>query len=208
MRTLKLIFNRYTAWVWMVLKPLGSWGVFAIGFIDSAFFGLPLDPVVAGYVYANHALAPLYVVMASAGSAVGSVIIYVIGRKGGELLIEKRVGKARLERLRDRFERQEFFALMVPSMLPPPTPFKLFLLAAGAFKMYLRDFLLAIFLGRVIRFTILAVLTIRFGPQVVGAMAMMVERHTFTVAVVLGLALAAGAWWYWKKGNSKFKIQS
>jgi len=208
LRTLKLIFNRYTAWVWMVLKPLGSWGVFAIGFIDSAFFGLPLDPVVAGYVYANHALAPLYVVMASAGSAVGSVIIYVIGRKGGELLIEKRVGKARLERLRDRFERQEFFALMVPSMLPPPTPFKLFLLAAGAFKMYLRDFLLAIFLGRVIRFTILAVLTIRFGPQVVGAMAMMVERHTFTVAVVLGLALAAGAWWYWKKGNSKFKIQS
>ena len=121
MRTLKLIFNRYTAWVWMVLKPLGIWGVFAIGFIDSAFFGLPLDPVVAGYVYANHALAPLYVVMASAGSALGSVIIYVIGRKGGELLIEKRVGKARLERLRDRFERQEFFALMVPSMLPPPT---------------------------------------------------------------------------------------
>ncbi len=198
MRTLKLIFNRYTAWVWMVLKPLGIWGVFAIGFIDSAFFGLPLDPVVAGYVYANHALAPLYVVMASAGSALGSVIIYVIGRKGGELLIEKRVGKARLERLRDRFERQEFFALMVPSMLPPPTPFKLFLLAAGAFKMYIRDFLLAIFLGRVIRFSILAVLTIRFGPQVVGAMAMMVERHAVTAGVGLGVALAAGAGWDWK----------
>ncbi|MGH9564611.1 MAG: DedA family protein, partial [Candidatus Angelobacter sp.] len=70
--------------------------------------------------------------------------------------------------LRDRFEKQEFLALMVPAMLPPPTPFKLFVFSAGVFKMRVVWFLLAIASGRLFRFAILSALTIAFGPQIVN----------------------------------------
>lgn len=194
MRTIKLIFNRYTLWVWGLLAPLGAWGVFGIGFIDAALWGMPLDAVVAGYVYANHRLAWLYILMAATGSALGSSVIYVVGQKGGELLLEKRVGQARMERMRQRFERHEFLALALPSMLPPPAPFKAFLLAAAVFQMRFRDYLLAIFAGRVVRFSILALLTLWLGPQAVSLVAGLVRNHlaaalTFLAAMLIAIAL-------------------
>ncbi len=190
LHTLKEFFARYSAWIWGLLKPLGAWGVFGVAFIDSALWGMPLDAVVAGYVYAAPGRAWLYCLMAAAGSALGSVFIYYVGRKGGELTLEKRIGRQRLDEWRDRFERQEFWALAIPAILPPPAPFKLLLLAAGAFHMRLRDFLLAIFVGRMLRFGLLAVLVIKFGPQVVNAVGSVVGDHPWAS---LGVAAVAGA---------------
>ena len=141
LRALSQILAKYTAFIWALLRPLGSWGVFGIAFIDAAFLGLPLDPVVAGYIYKDQGRFWLYILMAAAGSALGSSIIYVVGSKGGELVLRRRVSHERVEQLRRRFERQEFVALLVPAMLPPPTPFKLFLLAAAVFQMRFRDYL-------------------------------------------------------------------
>ena len=118
LETLKHFLARYTGFVWALLKPLGSWAVFAIAAIDSAFFGLPLDPVVAGYVYRPRFF--LYAVMASAGSAVGCIIFYLIGYKGGEVLLEKRMSGTKFNRIRRSFDRHEFWALMFPAMIPPP----------------------------------------------------------------------------------------
>ena len=193
MHLIKKLLAKYTAFIWSILRPLGSWGVFGVAFLDSAAYGIPLDPVVASYVYANHKLAPLYIAMAAAGSALGSLIIYAIGKKGGELLLEKRVGKARLERLRDRFERQEFFALLVPSMLPPPTPFKLFVLCAGVFEMRVALFLIAIFLGRFARFLLLGFLTIQYGPQIIGLTIRILREHIVLLLIAL-VALALVVW--------------
>ena len=81
-----------------MLKPLGSWAVFAIAAIDSAFFGFPLDPVVASYVYQDRPRFLLYAVMASAGSAGGCIILYLIGYKGGEVLLEKRISRTKSTR--------------------------------------------------------------------------------------------------------------
>jgi len=164
---LKNFLKKYTAFLLKVLAPLGPWGAFAIAVVDSSSLGLPLDLIIAGYIYATlrwleasgvqpislHWFASLYLLypaMAAVGSAVGSLLVYVIGRKGGEVALRKRVSQARFDAIRDRFESQQFIALMIPSMLPPPTPFKLFVFAAGALKMKVRDFLLAIFLGRFI----------------------------------------------------------
>ena len=191
MGAIKTILAKYTAWVWAILQPLGSWGVFCIAFIDSAFWGMPLDPVVAGYCYASPKKAPFYIIMAAAGSALGSVIIYFIGEKGGELLLEKRVGKARMERMRDKFEQHEFLTLMLPAMLPPPTPFKAILLAAAVFQMHLRDFLLAIFIGRLLRFSLLAALTLMFGPQIVNFFGTVVIQH-WAISLALFFAAIAG----------------
>lgn len=172
--------------------PLGAWGVFAIAFIDSALLGMPLDPMVAGYVYHRPHLFWLYVIMASAGSAAGSMILYVIGYKGGEVLLEKRMSKERFQRIRASFDRHEFLALMVPAMLPPPAPFKLVVLSAAAFEMDWHRFLLAIFLGRLARFSLLSLLVIKFGPQVVDSARNVLRQHPMGALLVLAALVAAG----------------
>src|SRR5262249_56331904 len=119
----------------------------------------------------------LYCIAASLGSAAGSLIPYGLGRAGGELFLLKRIDRARLERIRDRFEQREFLAIMIPAMLPPPTPFKLLVFSAGVFEMKVRQFALAIICGRLLRFGILSVLTVIFGQQIVEHTQDMVEKY-------------------------------
>lgn len=202
-------FTKYTALIWSWLEPLGPWGVLTVAAIDSAAFLVPLDPTVATFIFKTlksleaagvernsitwiFSLYILYPIMASIGSALGSLVLYEVGRKGGEILLRKRVSKARFENIRDRFEKQEFIALMIPSMLPPPWPFKLFVVSAGVFHMKVRDFIAAIFIGRMIRFLILATLTVRFGPQIVDMTRKVFRDHTGLAigAIVVALLLA------------------
>jgi membrane protein YqaA with SNARE-associated domain len=182
---------RYTAWILRVLAPLGIWGVFAIAFADSALLGMPVDAIVAFYVYQDHRRLLFYVLMASAGSALGSIPLYVIGYEGGEKVLRKRISEERFLRIHRSFERHEFWALMFPGMLPPPMPFKIFVLAAAVFEMRFRDFMAAIFAGRFVRFLALALLTLWFGPQIVGLMGTLFRRHIFGVlgVVVVGVAV-------------------
>jgi membrane protein YqaA with SNARE-associated domain len=182
-------FTKYLAWL-AALKTLGAWGVFIISILDAAAFGVPMDPLVAGYVYSNPHKAWLYCVAGAVGSALGSIVPFMLGRAGGELFLLKRINKARLERIRDRFEKQEFLALMVPAMLPPPTPFKLLVFSAGVFEMKFVPFLLAIVSGRLLRFGILSVLTIIFGERIVDEAKNLFKSHpVLLMLAVLGLAL-------------------
>ena len=190
MKTIKHILAHYSQFVWSLLQPLGSWGIFAAAAFDSGALGLPIDPVVAGYVYANPAKIWLYVFMAAAGSTLGSLIPYGIGRAGGELLLLKRIDRQRFERMRDRFERQEFLAMMIPAMLPPPTPYKLFLLSAGVFEMRVPLFMLSIFSGRIVRFFVLGFLVVRFGPGIVSLVTAIMTRHLVWVLLCFLVLLA------------------
>jgi membrane protein YqaA with SNARE-associated domain len=191
LKTIKHILSRYSAFLWAVLKPFGSWGIFLIAALDGSIVGLPVDVVVAGYVYQNPARLLLYVLMASAGSAFGSIIIYVIGYKGGEELLRKRIPAERFEKIHGTFEKHPFWSLMFPAMLPPPTPFKLFVLAAAASEMGFWKFLLAIFSGRVVRFLILALLILKFGPGFVHALGEMFRAHLYWVWIILAVGLTA-----------------
>lgn len=195
MNTIKHILTRYTAFLWILLKPLGAWGVFVIAGLDAAAVGLPMDVVVAGYVYQNRARFLLYVLMASAGSALGSIVLYVIGYTGGEAVLRKRISPERFAKLHRAFDQHPFWSLMVPAMLPPPTPFKLFVLAAALSEMQFSHFLLAIFSGRFVRFLVLALLTLKFGPQIVDVTGALLRHHLRWVlgAVVLGLLIWLGA---------------
>jgi membrane protein YqaA with SNARE-associated domain len=189
---LKHILSRYTIFVWGLLKPLGVWGAFGIAAIDAAFLGLPLDPVMAGYIYNDRSRFLLYAVMASAGSALGSLIIYAIGYEGGELLLRKRISGPRFDKIRRSFEKRGFWALMIPATLPPPAPFKLFVLSAGVFEMHFTYFLLSVFCGRMVRFLVLSALTLFFGPQVVTFAGILIHNHpalTLGSAAVLIIAI-------------------
>jgi len=177
LKTIGRILAKYTGWVLHVLAPLGIWGVFAIAFADSALLGMPVDAIVAFYVYQDHKRLLFYVAMASLGSMVGSIPLYIIGYLGGEKVLRKRITEERFQQIHRSFEQHEFWALMFPGMLPPPMPFKIFVLGAAVFEMRFRDFLAAIFAGRFVRFLVLSLLTLWFGPQIVGVMGTVVRQH-------------------------------
>jgi membrane protein YqaA with SNARE-associated domain len=197
LKTIGHILARYTAWILHVLGPLGIWGVFTIAFADSALLGMPVDAIVAYYVYQDHRRLIFYVLMASLGSALGSIPLYVIGYQGGEKVLRKRISEERFLRIHQSFEQHEFWALMFPGMLPPPMPFKIFVLGAAVFEMKFRDFLAAIFAGRFVRFLALALLTLWFGPQIVGLIGTVLRRHIAWAlgAVVVGIA----GWLLWRQ---------
>src|SRR5271169_4855142 len=146
---------------------------------------MPVDAIVAFYVYKDHRQLLFYVLMASLGSALGSVPLYLIGYLGGEKVLRKRISEERFQKIHRSFERHEFWALMFPGMLPPPTPFKVFVLGAAVFEMRFTDFLAAIFAGRFVRFFILSLLTLYFGPQIVGMTAQIFRRHFFWVLIAV-----------------------
>jgi membrane protein YqaA with SNARE-associated domain len=169
-----------------LLKVLGIWGPFVIAFADSALLGMPVDFVVARYVYLDHARLLIYVAMASLGSALGSIPLYIVGYLGGEKVLRKRISEERFLKIHRSFEQHEFWALMFPGMLPPPTPFKIFVLGAAVFEMRFRDFLVAIFLGRFVRFLVLSTLVLWFGPQIVELFGDVVMKHWAWVIAVIG----------------------
>jgi membrane protein YqaA with SNARE-associated domain len=193
---LKNIFTKYTDWVKALLLPLGVWGVLVIALADAAAFGIPMDPVIVGYVWAKPHMFWAYCLMASIGSAVGSMVPYWIGYEGEQLLLEKRIPPRTLEKIRRAFEKHEVLALVIPAMLPPPTPFKLFVMFSGAAKLPPRDVMLAIFGGRLMRFLILSALTMIFGPAVLR---LITDHGRIALAVVAGLVLLGVIVWWLKR---------
>ena len=171
--------------------------MFAFAAVDGSFMGMPLDAIFVGYVYNDRSRFLLYVVLAAAGSALGSIVLYIIGYTGGEVLLRKRLSPRRFEKIHASFERHEFWALMFPAMLPPPTPFKIVVLAAAAFEMNFGHFLLAIFAGRFLRFLIEAVLTLYFGPGIVTLTGSLFAHHFLWILSGAGAALLG--WLGWRR---------
>jgi len=167
--------------------------------VDGSFLGMPLDAIFVGYVYHDRARFLMYVLLGSAGSALGSIVLYVIGYTGGEVLLRKRLSPERFEKIHESFDRHEFWALMFPAMLPPPAPFKIVVLAAAAFEMNFAHFLLAIFAGRFVRFLIEALLTLWFGPQIVTLAGNLFAHHF--VGILMGAAALLVAWLVWRRAK-------
>ncbi len=177
-------------WLLVVLKPWGAIGIFGLAIIDSSSIPLPfMDALIVSYGAAEHSKTVLYCLMAALGSAIGSMVPYYLGRAGGELFLLKRINWERYERLRDRFEKQEFLAIMLPAMCPPPMPVKLFELAAGVFEMRPVSYFLAIATGKFVRFLIESILVIMYGPAILQTTLRVMHRHLGGVLAVLGIVV-------------------
>jgi membrane protein YqaA with SNARE-associated domain len=181
------------------LKPFGAWGVCGIAVMDSAAIPVPIDALVIDYVIHDHARFVLYCFMAALGSAIGSLLPFFLGRAGGELFLLKRINRERYEKLRDRFERQEFLAIMIPAMMPPPMPVKLFEFAAGVFEMKTVWFFCAILLGKFIRFMVWAIITILYGPKLVSTIVATMKDHLNYVLAFAGALVVLIAIWVARK---------
>ena len=148
------------------LITFGAFGLFAVALLDSAFVPLPssADALMILLSTAHPRWMPLYAFMATAGSAIGCWILYSISRRAGARALRK-FSEAKQKRVKELIERYDMAAVLVATLLPPPFPFKLFVVTAGVFRFSLTRFMIAIVAGRAFRFLLEGYLAVRYGDQ-------------------------------------------
>ena len=173
------------------LKPLGFFGVCILGAIDASSIAIPMDPIIAVYVWGNRKGFWLYAIMGALGAAVGALVPFYIGRTGGEWVLQKRVKPSKYDQMRARFERHQWLAVLVPAAMPPPFPFKLFAFGAGVFEMRVFPYILSVFLGRTVHYLVTAILVVCFGPEIVNLILHGAKGHAHLI--MIGFAIFATA---------------
>jgi len=163
---------------------LGGPGLLLISFLDSSVLTFPIinDLLLVDLAVQNPARMPLYAFLAAFGSVAGCVLLYFLARKGGEAFFHRKVG-SRAEMIRHSVEKNGFGGMLVAALLPPPTPFKFFVLAAGVFEVPLLSFTSAITLARLIRYFGIGFLAVRYGREAMP----FISHHKLGIAVSLAL---------------------
>ena len=166
---------------------LGAPGLFLISFLDSSVLTFPVinDLLLIELCIQRPARMPLYASMAALGSVLGCVLLFFIAEKGGEALFHKHAGK-RAQAIHNWVVHNGFAGMLVAALLPPPTPFKVFVVAAGVFEVPLLSFTSAITLARLLRYFVIGYLAIRFGEEARSYLQHhWVQVTMFAMAVVL-----------------------
>jgi membrane protein YqaA with SNARE-associated domain len=165
---------------------LGAPGLFLISFLDSSVLTFPVinDLLLIELSIQHPARMPLYAGMAMLGSVLGCVLLFYIAEKGGEALFHKHAGK-RAQAIHNWVVNNGFGGMLIAALLPPPTPFKVFVVAAGVFEVPIASFTAAITLARVIRYFGIGYLAIRYGHEALPYL----SQHKLAVTlVVIGIA--------------------
>ncbi|HWY44194.1 MAG TPA: VTT domain-containing protein [Candidatus Sulfotelmatobacter sp.] len=169
-------------------SALGGPGLLLVSFLDSSVLTFPVinDLLLIDLSIQQPARMPLYAFLAAFGSVAGCVLLYFIARKGGEAFFHRKAG-ARANVIRHWVEKNGFGGMLIAALLPPPTPFKVFVFAAGVFEIPLFSFASAIALARVIRYFGMGYLAVRYGHQAMPFIA----QHKLGIAIGLVLFVAA-----------------
>jgi membrane protein YqaA with SNARE-associated domain len=182
---------------------MGAPGLFLVAFLDSSFLSLPeIADLLVVYMVTHHkSLVLVYATAAMLGSVCGCLLMYFIGKKGGEALIRKRFNQANVERAKGAFRKYGVMAVLIPSLLPPPAPFKIFVLLAGVANLNVTKFVLAIAVGRGVRYFALGFLAVKYGDRALDYM----HEHGTTAALVVVGILAAGFVGYllWSRAKAR-----
>jgi membrane protein YqaA with SNARE-associated domain len=168
---------------------LGGLGFIPLGLLDSSVIPLPgsMDVLTLVLSARKPELWLYYALMATIGSVIGGFVTYRLARKGGKETLERKFPARRLEKVYKIFGRWGFGAIAVVAVLPPPAPMVIFMLAAGAMQYSVKKFLLALTLGRAIRYSLLAFLAARYGRHVMT----LFSRHAYTFLIVVVVLIAA-----------------
>ena len=197
--------SRIASWLEAFAASLGGPGLFVVAFLDSSLLSLPEinDLLVIGLVVRDPERLVYYATMATLGSLAGCLLLYAVGRTGGAALARRRFGGARLERALAVSQRYGVLAVAVPAVLPPPAPFKMFVLLAGVAGVPAWRFAAAVACGRGVRYFGEATLAVHYGADAVAWIARVASTASDALAAhpraALGsaaaVAAAAGAAW-------------
>ena len=186
------------AWVQSVAVAIGGPGIFIIAFLDSSFLSFPevVDLIIVTIAIQQPYRMVYYAAMATAGSVVGCLALYFVGRRGGQALLQSRFGTGRVQRASLLFNRYGVWAVIVPSLLPPPAPFKVFVLLAGVSGLKPLRFTMAVLAGRSVRYFGVGLLAVWYGRRTLEFL----HRHGWEFTVVtLGLFALVVAWLFWRR---------
>jgi membrane protein YqaA with SNARE-associated domain len=184
------LISRLSGWKQKIVAfaaGVGAPGLFLISFLDSSVLTFPVinDLLLVELSLRRPERMPLYALMAVLGSLLGCTALYFIARKGEEAIFHKHAGD-HAHAIRHWVERNGFLGMLIAALLPPPTPFKVFVLAAGVFEVPVQSFVSAIMLARLIRYFGIGYLAIRYGAEALPYLA----HHKLQVTVlVIGLVL-------------------
>ncbi len=164
---------------------LGAPGLFLISFLDSSVLTFPIinDLLLIELSIQHPARMPLYALMAALGSVLGCVLLYFIARKGGETLFHRKAGK-HAHAIRHWVEQNGFVGIVIAALLPRPTPFKIFVFAAGVFEVPLISYTAAITIARLFRYFGIGYLAIRYGAD---AMPYLIHHKVQVAVFVISL---------------------
>ena len=188
---LNRIVDRIEEWA----SGVGGLGLFVVAALDSSFLSFPQvnDLLIIFLSTRTPVLMPYYAGMTTAGSLLGCFVLYEFARRGGEVFLRRRFSTARVERGLKLYQRYGLLAVVVPALLPPPIPFKLFVLLAGAAKVARWKFAVAVLVGRGIRYFGQGYLAVLYGERA----AALVQEHGAAVGIALAVtALAIGIGYY------------
>lgn len=182
--------SRVVDWIRGFALALGGPGLFVIAFLDSSFLSFPeVNDLLIIWLTVQHPERMIYyATMTTLGSLSGCLVLYGLARKGGETFLRKRVHERHVERTTALFRRYGLLAILVPSVLPPPAPFKIFVLAAGVARVRLLHFVTAVALGRGFRYFGQGLLAVWYGEAAVE----FVKRNARPVAIAVAAVLLAG----------------
>jgi membrane protein YqaA with SNARE-associated domain len=155
-------------WLQHLVATLGGVGLFTVAFLDSSVLSFPVvtDLLVIQQSMQYPSRMPYYAFMATLGSLLGCIWLYLIAKKGGEEFFHRHA-KGRAVQIRDWVDQNGFLSAFVPALLPPPLPFKAFVLAEGVFQVPLKTFVTALALGRGLRYLIEGILAVRYGDAAI-----------------------------------------
>lgn len=152
------------AWLAHLVASLGGVGLFVVAFLDSSVLSFPIvtDLLVIQASIQNPVRMPYYAAMATVGSLAGCIWLYLLAKKGGEAFFHSKAGR-HAERAKRWVDANAFLSVFIPAILPPPLPFKVFVLAEGWFEVPLKTFVMALLLGRGLRYFGEGILAVRYG---------------------------------------------
>jgi membrane protein YqaA with SNARE-associated domain len=191
----------FIKWVYGLALSLGGPGLFVVAFLDSSFISLPQinDLLVVLMVVRNKPLMPYYALMATAGSVAGCYVLYRIAQRGGEAFLARRLKRGHIDRALALYRTRGVLALMVPALLPPPSPFKLFVLLAGVAEIRPLAFVASIAIARGLRYVVIGTLAVWYGDF---ALEVLQEHGREAALWVVGFLIAAGiAWWLLRRSS-------
>src|SRR6478735_1235989 len=188
--------RHFVDWVQALALGLGAPGLFLAAIADSSFLSLPevVDILLIWMTTQNKHRMIVYAASATLGSVIGCLLLYTVGRKGDQF-IARRFSAERMERALGAFRRYGIMAVLIPSLLPPPMPFKIFVLLAGAAGISTGRFAVAIVIGRGIRYFGEALLAVWYGDQAMEFLHANGRTASLALAVLMAAGLAAYLLW-------------